>query len=538
MPSKGATRARRRQKKEAWAARPDTQSKLDFPDLGGKYESPPEPEEKPSHLISQHIAEIISDKQRQNEMDRYRQQNKDLRNRVDNLTKQLKEFQKLVDEKSYKKMIELLKQKETKIQVSREQLQASSEQLQLGERTLEIRTQIIDRKTGEVDDAVSTVIGIKTTISELISLQINMKRNRDTFVADREIYSAMINQIEEMCQNKMKAQEEDHRQQIAKQETTHCDRLNKLKAEDKANRIQMKQQLQKRINMNIEYIRAVESKLYDNDVPSEYECPVCMEDVPLDKSITCGECNADICNTCFVSHIGSLLEKPIGEVTCAICLTAAIPIRVLPFHVPDDVFQRTLDSIMDYRSQEVARVEVEMERQRLTKMSKIDDYVEQVVETLTLRCPNPKCKTVVYDWSGCCAVCCDKCMNCFCGCCLDFYGNSDDTHIHVVECTPHSDVFSSDDRLKQFHSKLKASRVKKLLKTLDEDTLRVVIEKCLEKDLFKGNIGDEDMAIFGEFLDISPEPELDIRMNFPPIIQQLLDNGEIDLHHAFDMMID
>ena len=58
----------------------------------------------------------------------------------------------------------------------------------------------------------------------------------------------------------------------------------------------------------------------------------------------------------------------------------------------------------------------------------IDDIQSRI---LNPRCP--KCKTIIFWFDGCFAIEC-SCGNHICGWCLDFYGNNQETHEHVLGC--------------------------------------------------------------------------------------------------------
>ncbi|KAJ3282838.1 hypothetical protein HK104_010683 [Borealophlyctis nickersoniae] len=97
-----------------------------------------------------------------------------------------------------------------------------------------------------------------------------------------------------------------------------------------------------------------------------------------------------------------------------------------------------------------------------------------VTEILNLK--RPCCGFVLPDWTGCCAVTCDRCLagrNSFCGICLRMDGP--DAHKHIHRMHP-GQMFLSEQKIKEVHQKLRHERLVGYFATMDAAVARAVMK--------------------------------------------------------------
>lgn len=135
------------------------------------------------------------------------------------------------------------------------------------------------------------------------------------------------------------------------------------------------------------------------------------------------------------------------------------------------------------------------ERKRMTaefeRIQSIQDRDERAAEVvrmdiveniLTLRCPNPECRAAFYDFDGCFAVTCTKCMHQFCGWCLKGGAKHEDMHGHVAQCKEGKGMFAPFSEFQAHHHQRQGRFIQeRLAKELPD--VRAHLKQKLQKDL-------------------------------------------------------
>ena len=464
------------------------------------------------------------------------------------LREQVQSLQVILDSELYAGKVKSLESKERNIQ-------NSSETLQLQQRSFKIREEHLSENEErhnlqhkvnvvQVQDALSVIFRMKSTIPALIDLQTEMLASRDEFLGNRTKHSIKLDNIRKDMEKsrvryakKMEDQWMTHSEHIKDRENKSRLQLEKMEQDCKVLHAKMKREVQEAGKIHEQRVEDSKVRIASLKVEETAECSVCMDDFPIEQAITCGTCDVDICSECLMGTVRSRFESPFETVKCiGDKCESTFSQKRLSLHLTEEDFQMIHEHMSASQTARVVKLEVDKERLRLSQLSKIDTIVEQVINELTLRCPN--CDHVVYKWDGCSAVQCgnESCRVFFCGCCFGVHGNDGDIHRHVPVCSRYGEIFHSKDQLDDIHSLLKVSRVKACLDVLDDEMSKKVFEICMVKKLFDGNILPGDMRCLDKFMSAEPEPEMregDITLT--PDIQRMLDAGEINIELAWDM---
>eukprot|EP00242_Pyramimonas_sp_CCMP2087_P010963 CAMPEP_0198203204 /NCGR_PEP_ID=MMETSP1445-20131203/6460_1 /TAXON_ID=36898 /ORGANISM="Pyramimonas sp., Strain CCMP2087" /LENGTH=207 /DNA_ID=CAMNT_0043874483 /DNA_START=112 /DNA_END=735 /DNA_ORIENTATION=- len=89
------------------------------------------------------------------------------------------------------------------------------------------------------------------------------------------------------------------------------------------------------------------------------------------------------------------------------------------------------------------------------------DYILEFI--LTLKCPQPQCRTAFIDFSGCASIDCFLCNACFCAFCLELQGHTHNAAFgHALRCdfNPNQgDGFPSQEMFEAVHAERKTLAV-------------------------------------------------------------------------------
>jgi hypothetical protein len=163
-----------------------------------------------------------------------------------------------------------------------------------------------------------------------------------------------------------------------------------------------------------------------------------------------------------MAHIGSekqqlsKLKDFDGHRDCLNCpyLCGATPFTesALRLALPERTFER------EYRSlQRMIREWHEMQQQAADDERAVTDHWDYTLELiLTLKCPQPQCRTAFIDFSGCASLDCGVCNACFCAFWLELQGQTHNSAFgHAVRCdfNPNQgDAFPSQETFEAVHA--------------------------------------------------------------------------------------
>lgn len=164
------------------------------------------------------------------------------------------------------------------------------------------------------------------------------------------------------------------------------------------------------------------------------ECSICYCEVLRDEQVVCGDGHL-FCGTCTATWVDSL-DVPMLKGKC--CSSG---IRC-PF-IGEEQCHSTI------HMQDISRIcedfsVVERLAERAERAFKY--FVEDGLETLSIRCPRATCKVLLdLNPDACAAIVCGNCGQNFCSCCHCRFSSNQQAHVHVPLAHNWQDVFLPRD---------------------------------------------------------------------------------------------
>ncbi|CAK8998897.1 Probable serine/threonine-protein kinase DDB_G0275165 [Durusdinium trenchii] len=208
------------------------------------------------------------------------------------------------------------------------------------------------------------------------------------------------------------------------------------------------------------------------------ECFVCCAHHVEDRVVSCAA-NHFLCEDCFRRSISSFArgdtesQVQVAESGAVKCLCATcpetIPAKDAAQHADDATWQIVLGRVRDRFKQELDKehqVRLAEARRVGLQDNLVQHHRDRVIEDiLNLQCP--RCRTVFFDFRGCCALSCANptCECQFCAWCFRDCGNNGNTcHRHVRNCPmnthKHIDpLFGDMNKLLEAMQKRRASKI-------------------------------------------------------------------------------
>ena len=249
------------------------------------------------------------------------------------------------------------------------------------------------------------------------------------------------------------------------------------------------------------------------------ECVICTDTLLLSEGLCCQpiQLGADshfTCRSCLDHHVrhatlgGSLVDEDDeaersrmrrqrqqlqGRICCPKhpreCDAPPLADSELARNLPEATFARYMASraeLTEQRLEQEANERMqELLAQELERLSQMDELQRKVSKAksdigdrLNRKCPH--CSQVFYDFSGCCALACNKCSCHFCAWCLAPSADSRANHLHVASCRHKpagSDAYyASQEVWRAFWREKDSCTVRKMLAELPGDIARDVFD--------------------------------------------------------------
>lgn len=110
-------------------------------------------------------------------------------------------------------------------------------------------------------------------------------------------------------------------------------------------------------------------------------------------------------------------------------------------------------------------VDIEVIKENMDQAVKY--FLEDLVETLTIRCPRPTCRVLLdLNPDACAAITCGNCGQHFCGCCYATFSSSQQAHLHVPLAHNWRDVYLPREQITQGQRAIRLVQLQDLLASI------------------------------------------------------------------------
>ena len=275
-------------------------------------------------------------------------------------------------------------------------------------------------------------------------------------------------------------------------------------------------------------------------------CIICFEECAAVKTISCGDCEHTICQSCCTAYSKSESE-PINKAKLVQSNAQLLCPQVgcgnpLRFHdlakiLDDDAFGGIHHACMEaYASKAIqeTRENIESRTAAQSNMSadeaKVAAFAEKVrEEILTLRCPN--CQQAWANYDGCAALKCARCATSFCALCQVDCGNNANFHVANCKWNPGSNgTFVSSENFAKITKRRKLEEISGLLDAFPNSKERKRALQSILIDCKHNGLDTKQLRLGGVKRTIS-EREVE-SLGIPAEIENLFREIPPELHYT------
>ena len=174
-----------------------------------------------------------------------------------------------------------------------------------------------------------------------------------------------------------------------------------------------------------------------SDFEEVSECLVCCEQV--DEFIKCPCCMVVMCCECLIKDLQTSdtyekMNRVNSSENAIKCVDRDCEGEILLQHIcillSSDNFNKFF---FEWNKIIKNKIEYELNQQKNSRIfNEVDEMINYCNNIMTPCCPS--CFQGFDDFTGCFAVKCSRCPTNFCAWCLDFFGDSESVHKHVLIC--------------------------------------------------------------------------------------------------------
>jgi len=270
--------------------------------------------------------------------------------------------------------------------------------------------------------------------------------------------------------------------------------------------------------------------IHRSGLDSFFTCICCFDSFNSDQGIQCPHghfcCSVgeDPSQQCFAMAVNAqiiqLHTREDNRLLCPEC-NAPYDKRNVAQNLPDAVFESFEQAVVDSRvAKQVDELNAAFDERLHTKVQEVlanygkadnilrhqaQKYAKDARDTvLNLCCPNPNCRQVYVDFTGCMALQCASCNQNFCAYCHNTTADARGAHTHVREClmneTQNGSYYATPEQIRDAQRRYRTREIKRFLRRHKKALQNAIIIE-LEQDLNDLGIQREALFELGNLMD-------------------------------------